>query len=170
VWDREAFETLSGRIAASSADRLVAVASNALEILDELREIRRTLADGWVEPYEAATTDIEEQIGRLVYPGFLTSVGADRLPDILRYLRAISRRLETLPDRVERDRELMERIRDLEAERDGLSDAVPDSTELIEIAWMLQELRVSAFAQTIGTKGKVSEKRIIEALERAVAP
>ena len=64
----------------------------------------------------------------------------------------------------------MGRIRELEDERDDLSDAVPNSTELIEVAWMLQELRVSAFAQTLGTKGKVSEKRIMEALARAVAP
>lgn len=170
MWDAPAFDRLATQIGASSADRLVAVASDALEILDELREIRRTLDDGSVEQYHDATEDVEGQLDRLIYPGFITAVGIDRLPDLLRYLRAISRRLEALPNRVERDRELMERIRDLETERDDLSDAVPDSTDLIDVAWMLQELRVSAFAQTIGTKGKVSEKRIREALARAVAP
>jgi len=170
VWEAAAFDRLAAQVGASSADQLVAVASDALEILDELREIRRTLDDGSVEQYHEATADVEEQVDRLIYPGFLTAVGIGRLPDLLRYLRAISRRLESLPNRIERDRELMGRIRELEDERDDLSDAVPNSTELIEVAWMLQELRVSAFAQTLGTKGKVSEKRIMEALARAVAP
>ena len=64
----------------------------------------------------------------------------------------------------------MERIRELEIERDDLSDAIPGSVELIDVAWMLQELRVSLFAQALGTKGKVSEKRITEMMQRAIAP
>ena len=122
------------------------------------------------ERYADAKWDIDEQLERLIYPGFLTGVGIDRLPDMLRYLRAISRRLETLPDRVERDRNLMDRIRELEAQRDQVSDAMPGSIELIDVAWMLQELRVSWFAQSLGTKGKVSEKRITEAMNEAMAP
>ena len=113
---------------------------------------------------------MEEQLDRLIYPGFITAVGSDRLDDLLRYVRGVQRRIEALPNRVERDQEQMERIRDLEDERDDLSDAVPDSLELIDVAWMLQELRVSSFAQALGTKGKVSEKRIIEAMAKAVEP
>jgi len=151
------------------SDLLVAVASDSLEILDELREVREATAALDGDQYVEARFDINEQLDRLIYRGFLTGVGIDRLSDMLRYIRAIARRLEALPDRVERDRELMERIRELESERDELSDAVPGSLELIDVAWMLQELRVSSFAQTLGTKGKVSEKRITEALQRAIA-
>ena len=170
VWDATSFDRLLTQIGAASPDLLVAVASDALEILDELREVRATLAGGSLAHYPDVVFDVEEQVDRLVYPGFLTAVGIERLPDIHRYVRAVSRRLEALPDRAEKDRAVMDRIRDLEAERDELSNAVPNSTQLIEVAWMLQELRVSVFAQSIGTKGKISEKRILEALERAVAP
>jgi ATP-dependent helicase HrpA len=64
----------------------------------------------------------------------------------------------------------MERVQDLEAERDDLSEAMAGSDELVGIAWMLQELRVSLFAQELGTEGRISEKRVREALARAVAP
>ena len=111
----------------------------------------RTLAG---DHYADARSDINEQLDRLIYPGFLTGVGIDRLSDMLRYIRAITRRLEALPDRVERDRELMERIRELETERDDLSDAMPGSIELIDVAWMLQELRVSSFAQGAWHQGQ----------------
>jgi ATP-dependent helicase HrpA len=59
---------------------------------------------------------------------------------------------------------MMDRARRLENEYERLADLLPSSPELIEVAWMLQELRVSYFAQALGTKGKISEKRIDHAL------
>ncbi|MEA2023528.1 MAG: ATP-dependent RNA helicase HrpA [Actinomycetota bacterium] len=170
VWSRQAFERLLAITREDTEEGLVAVASDALEILDEVRTVRAAMDDLVGDRYTPAVADMEEQIGRLLYPGFLTSVGIDRLPDLIRFVQAIGRRIEQLPDHVDRDRERMERVQDLEEERDDLSDAMPGSDELIEVAWMLQELRVSLFAQGIGTKGKVSEKRVVEAMERAVAP
>jgi ATP-dependent helicase HrpA len=170
VWSRDAFEQLRRTVESETHDLLVAVAAESLEILDELREIREVMATLTGERFADARWDIDEQLDRLIYPGFLTGVGIDRLPDMVRYLRAISRRLETLPDRVERDHDLMVRIQELEAERDQLSSAIPGSIELIDVGWMLQELRVSLFAQNLGTKGKVSEKRIAEAMNKAIAP
>ena len=170
VWNSEAFERLLRIVESEAADVLLTVASDSLEILDELREVHEAVAELAGDHYADARLDINEQLNRLIYPGFLTGIGIDRLSDMLRYIRAVSRRLEALPDRLERDRELMERVRELEAERDDLSDAIPGSVELIDVAWMLQELRVSWFAQALGTKGKVSEKRIYEAMQRAIAP
>jgi len=170
VWDSQAFDQLLQMMESETSDVLVTVATDSLEILDELREVHEVMAKLSAERYADARSDINEQIDRLIYPGFLTGVGIDRLADMLRYIRAIRRRLEALPDRVDKDRELMERIRELEIERDDLSDAIPGSVALIDVAWMLQELRVSSFAQTLGTKGKVSEKRIAEAMQKAMAP
>jgi len=170
VWSSKAFDQLQRIVESETSDVLVTVAADSLEILDELREVREATELLAGDHFADAKTDINEQLDRLFYPGFLTGVGIDRLPDMLRYIRAVTRRLAALPDRVERDRELMERIRELEIERDDLSDAIPGSMELIEVAWMLQELRVSSFAQALGTKGKVSEKRITEAMQRAMAP
>ncbi len=170
VWDREAFDRLLASVRESITDVLVAVASDALEILDEVRTVRSAMARLTGDRYAPAVKDVADQLDRLIYPGFLTSVGIDRLADLNRFVQAAGRRLEQLPDHIDRDRERMERVQDLESERDELSDAMPGSVELVETAWMLQELRVSVFAQELGTKGKVSEKRVREALARAVAP
>jgi len=170
VWGREEFERLLETCREESDDVLVAVASNALEILDEVRTVRAALAIMTGDRFARAVADMEDQIGRLIYPGFLTAVGIDRLADLIRYVQAIGRRIEQLPDHVDRDRERMERVQNLEAERDDLSDAMPGSVDLIDVAWMLQELRVSLFAQGVGTKGKISEKRVAEAMASAIAP
>ena len=58
-------------------------------------------------------------------------------------------------------------VRKLEEQHDRLREALPGSASLLEVAWMLQELRVSLFAQALGTRGKVSEKRISQALTEA---
>ena len=57
----------------------------------------------------------------------------------------------------------------LEAEHERLIDALGATPELIEVAWMLQELRVSMFAQQLGTRGTVSAQRIRRALAEAIA-
>jgi ATP-dependent helicase HrpA len=120
------------------------------------------------DKFASSVADVEEQVDRLIYPGFLAGVGAGRLADVHRYLQAIERRLERLPENGERDRQMMAAVRKLEAEHDRLREAQPDSASLLEVAWMLQELRVSLFAQALGTRGKVSEKRIVEAMVRAM--
>jgi ATP-dependent helicase HrpA len=66
-----------------------------------------------------------------------------------------------------RDAELMAKVQRLEAEHDRLIDVIGPTPELTDVAWMLQELRVSFFAQTLGTSGKVSERRIEKALAHA---
>lgn len=63
----------------------------------------------------------------------------------------------------------MTRVHRLEEEYERLSDAIPESSELAEVAWMLQELRVSFFAQALGTRARVSEQRIVRALAAARA-
>jgi ATP-dependent helicase HrpA len=129
-----------------------------------LRSVYAAL-DGLDDRFAEAAADIDLQLERLVYPGFLTGVGAARLPDVHRYLEAIERRLEQLPQDPLRDGDFMARINRLEDEHDRLREALPPSPELIAVAWMLEELRVSFFAQSLGTNGKVSEKRIEKALD-----
>ena len=168
VWDAVAFEGLLAATRDELDESLTAVARTSLEILDTLQSVLTALAR-MSGQFGSSVADIEEQIERLVYPGFLAGVGAGRLPDVHRYLRAVERRLEQLPEDAERDQQRLASVRKLEAEHDRLRDALGDSVSVLEIAWMLQELRVSVFAQALGTRGKVSEKRIAEALARAVA-
>jgi ATP-dependent helicase HrpA len=163
VWDGVAFEALLAVTRDNLYAGLTAVAEASLLILGTLRSVRIALVRV-PDKFESSAADVEEQVDRLIYPGFVTGVGAGRLSDVHRYLQAIERRLEQLPENAERDRRRMAAVRRLEDEHDRLREALPDSASLMEVAWMLQELRVSLFAQALGTRGKVSEKRIAQAL------
>jgi ATP-dependent helicase HrpA len=97
-----------------------------------------------------------------VYPGFVAATGAARLPDLVRYLNAAERRLERLPSAPAQDRDRQAVVNELEAEYRARRDALPDRGR--EVRWMLEELRVSQFAQGLGVRGPVSAKRIRRAL------
>jgi ATP-dependent helicase HrpA len=88
------------------------------------------------------------------------------LGDVDRYLRAIERRLDVLPDKPQRDAELMARCRSVEAEFDDLAATVAPSADVEALAWSLEELRVSSFAQHLRTPTPVSEKRIRKEIHR----
>ena len=102
----------------------------------------------------------------------MTAAGYRRLPHLTRYLRGIERRLDKLPENPARDAANMgaahrveqayqQALADLPAARRLRGDA-----DVTEIRWMLEELRVSLFAQTLGTAVPVSENRILGALGR----
>ncbi|MBO0876794.1 MAG: ATP-dependent RNA helicase HrpA, partial [Pseudonocardia sp.] len=122
---------------------------------------------------EPSLADVRDQLAALVHPGFVAATGAARLPDLVRYLRAAARRLETLPRAPERDRDWMVRVHEVRAAYDELLAAVPPDHALdpgvAEIRWMIEELRVSFFAQGLRTRYPVSEKRIYRAIDAQYA-
>jgi ATP-dependent helicase HrpA len=93
----------------------------------------------------------------------------DRLPDLLRYRTAVQRRLDALPGATDRDRERLTRVEQVEREHAtwfaGLHPERRDDAEVRSVRWMLEELRVSLFAQQLGTPSPVSEKRIYRAMD-----
>ena len=80
------------------------------------------------------------------------------------YLKGIRVRLDKLPDRVVQDSQLMTKCRTLEADFDAYAEQLAPSAELEDLNWQLEEFRIATFAQQVGTKEKVSEKRIRAAL------
>jgi ATP-dependent helicase HrpA len=113
---------------------------------------------------------MRRQLRGLVFPGFVGDAGVRRLGDVLRYLEAMERRLDKLAHGTRRDQELMGRVQQLEAEYEDLCDARPRSPEVEAVGWMLEELRVSLFAQTLGTAHPVSEQRIRREMDRLRSP
>ena len=104
--------------------------------------------------------DIKDQINALVYPGFLNELNLEEVRQYPRYLKAISKRLERLNGDAHKDRGLRLQIQDL---WDGYKAVVKKhgmTEELKEFRWMLEEFRVSLFAQDLGTAYPVSEKRL----------
>ncbi|HEX8802857.1 MAG TPA: DUF3418 domain-containing protein, partial [Acidimicrobiales bacterium] len=120
-----------------------------------------------------AVDDVRAQLARLVAPGFVTEAGLARLLDVRRYLEAVRLRLDKVGARPDRDRALMVRVRALEhafaESRAALPPERRDAPDVVAVRWMLEELRVSFFAQVLGTPQPVSEQRVRRALA-ALAP
>ena len=112
-----------------------------------------------------AFSDIKAQLSGLIYPGFVQKSGYDRLPDLQRYLQAIDKRIDKLAQDVNRDRAAMLRVEQVQQAYQQLLAKLPKSKpisdEIAEIRYMIEELRVSLFAQQLGTKYQVSDKRIL---------
>lgn len=124
------------------------------------------------EHLRASLDDARNQLGRLVRPGFVATAGADRLPDLDRYVTALVRRLEKLPESPRRDQLDLQPIRTLEQYYGQLLDALTPSQmtrRVTDVGWQLEELRVGTFAQSIGARGGVSAKRIRREIDRLFA-
>ena len=107
-----------------------------------------------------AHADVRAQLEALVGPGFVTRAGADRLPDLRRYVRAMKRRLDQVGSDPERDRVRMREIHQLQA---AAQKSPPPVAE--EARWLIEELRVSLFAQSLGTRQPVSVQRLWRLIE-----
>ena len=116
----------------------------------------------------AAAADARAQFAELIYPRFVSETGLRRLPDLVRYLRALSRRLEVAAQDPARDAErtvTVRRVTDAYQQAvAALGPARRQDADVRAVRWMIEELRVSLFAQMLGTSGPVSEKRIQAAL------
>jgi ATP-dependent helicase HrpA len=166
VWDEAGFEALREAVDAGVVDTTVYVATVVGGILVVAHGIEDRLDAVTAAPLLAAATDLRRQLRGLVFPGFVGVAGVRRLGDVLRYLEAMERRLDKLASGTRRDAELMARVQALEAEYRRLADAVPGDAGVEAVRWMLEELRVSLFAQTLGTAHPVSEPRIRREMDR----
>ena len=164
AWDEAGFARLRDHVAGSLAERTLAVVGQIVAILDARRAVERRLETVAGAPFEPARRDVQRQLVRLLPAGFAATAGAARLPDVERYLRAADRRLERLPDALATDRDRMAAVHELEdlyyQRLETWPRGTPLPSELREVKWLLEELRVAQFAQGIGTRGQVSSKRI----------
>jgi ATP-dependent helicase HrpA len=169
AWDEAGFARLRERVAGDLAETTLDVVRRVARVLDAEREVRRRLEPLVTEPLVPARRDVERQLRRLLPPGFVAATGVARLPDVERYLRAAARRLERLPDVVAADRDRMRVVHELEDAYERRLEEWPRGrplpAALRDLRWALEELRVSFFAQGLGTRGPVSAKRIRRVLE-----
>ena len=169
AWDEAGFTRLLEAARASLAARTADVVALAARALGEAHQVETSLAGTPSPPVRAAFADLRAQLSGLLYPGFIAATGARRLPDLVRYLRGMSRRLEKMPEALGRDAERMAVVAQVTADyRQTLADLPParrDDPDVRDVRWMIEELRVSLFAQTLGTPGPVSERRIERALD-----
>ncbi len=170
AWDEAGFTRLLEAARANLAARTADVVALAARALGEAHQVETSLAGTPSPPVRAAFADLRAQLSGLIYPGFIAATGARRLPDLVRYLRGMSRRLEKMPEALGRDAERMAVVAQVTADYEQtLADLPParrDDPDVRDVRWMIEELRVSLFAQALGTSGPVSERRIERALDQ----
>jgi ATP-dependent helicase HrpA len=169
AWDAAGFAKLVASGSAHLTGVLVDVVAAVVEVLNAATDVRSRLGSLSGPLVAASVSDVRSQLDSLVYPGFVTGVGASRLADVTRYLRAASRRLETVAQQPSRDQDWMARVHDVQGAYQELLSSLPPGRPVpepvSEIRWMIEELRVSFFAQSLGTRYSVSEKRIHRAID-----
>jgi ATP-dependent helicase HrpA len=168
AWDAAGFARLQAAARARLAPLAAGAAGQAAELVAAAVALDARLAAPRPAALQPAVEDMRAQVRRLVRPGFVTSSGVGRLRDLARYLDAVRVRLDKLGDRPGRDRELMEAARSVEQRYADVMDALPRARhgdpDVIDARWMLEELRVSFFAQVLGTARPVSAQRVRRAL------
>ncbi len=150
-----------------------ALFATAVEWLRLVEEVLDAYADlsPWLEPplmgYARANyDDLREQLDALVYPGFVRETLKSRVAHLPRYLKAMRLRAERLRQDATRDQARMLTVRGywrdyLKLKASGEADAAA----LDELRWLIEELRVSLFAQELKTAETVSPKRLNKLLE-----
>lgn len=177
VRDPEAFETLVAAARDAHEDRVYQILSHVVRALEASAEADAAVRSHPQASLKETTRDVASHGTTLLYEGFVSATPASTLPHLGRYLRAGAVRIEraaSSPGALARDLEDMDRIHQAEAEiaatREALErrpyDALRDAA-LTQARWMAEELRVSMFAQTLGTPNKVSMKRLLGVLAGA---
>jgi ATP-dependent helicase HrpA len=172
--DEAAFDALVAT-ARTDLHRLTVDAVQKVEaVLTQAREVAVAIGAAPARRVpEAAVADLRRQMTGLLHRGFVAASGRRRLPDVVRYLRAMAYRLEKLPANAARDELWMRQVAAVTAEYEQLRARVPSTgapdDPVARVRWMIEELRVGLFAQGIGTPRPVSEQRVYKAIDQLIA-
>ncbi|OYN91238.1 ATP-dependent RNA helicase HrpA [Parenemella sanctibonifatiensis] len=171
VRDQASFTELADRVRASNADRMQAIVNGAGEAIELHREVS-----------EAATTlpaslslladDLGQQLPNLVFDGFLGSIPLPWRAEIPRYLKAARHRIEQAKASPARESQSYDNVMAVEDAYADLCVACPPGplpADVVELGWLIEELRVGTFAQQLGTRETVSRKRLLKRIEELTA-
>ena len=172
IFTHAKYSELYEHVRAELIETVFDVTKLVAEILSEATALKKAIKKATSLTTMHAVSDVKAQMENLVYPGFVAKTGYDQLVHIPRYLKAAQVRLTKLGPNLHRDNQLMLTVQDLEDSYDNAVKSLPAGTivpdALRRVNWMIEELRVSFFAQELGTAYTVSEKRIAKAQREAL--
>ncbi|CAI9415748.1 ATP-dependent RNA helicase HrpA [Nocardioides sp. T2.26MG-1] len=170
VRDEAAYLALRAEAARDQEAHLRAVMGDVIRVLDAWRRAEKALSGRADMAALPALTEMRAQLGRLVHRGFVGEAGPAQLRRYPVYLAALEQRRERLSGQVNRDRQLMDQLTDLQDAYlhrvEALPAGRPPGEHLRQVRWMLEEYRVSLWAQQLGTPYPVSDQRIRRSLTR----
>jgi ATP-dependent helicase HrpA len=169
--DESAFAALATELDDVLGERIGQVRADVLKVLDAWRRTEKQISGRAELVTLAAMQDMRAQVARLVSRGFVADAGPDQLRRFPTYLAAVDQRRERLDSQVARDAQLMAQVADLQEsylhQVAALPEGRPPGAALRRVRWMLEEYRISLWAQQLGTAYSVSDQRIRKALTEA---
>ncbi|MET7694129.1 ATP-dependent RNA helicase HrpA [Streptomyces sp. NPDC005483] len=169
AWDEESYRKLYDKVRAEIVDTTVRTVGQVQQVLAAWQACERRLKAVRSPALLANLADVRKQLDALVKPGFVTATGLRRLPDLMRYLVAADRRLQQMATNVQRDTTRMEKVHEMQDEYAWLLEQLPQGRpvpqQVLDVRWMIEELRVSYFAHALGTAYPISDKRIVKAID-----
>ncbi len=173
VWNGEDFAKLADRVRADLGDTLAEILDKSARVLVLWRKVSKKVKGTTSLAVLPSLNDVQGQLGDLVGEGFVTRTGLARLDDLHRYLRGVEYRLNKLPENPRRDQVNMSKVEQMRQAVAKLRGSLPPGRaadpDVAELRWMLEEYRVSLFAQELRTAYPVSDKRILKAVEAVKA-
>ncbi|MEW1981804.1 ATP-dependent RNA helicase HrpA [Citricoccus sp. NPDC079358] len=167
------FRRLFTTVRAELIDTVFAVTAIVEQVLSRATQVRKELKGTVSLAMAPALNDIKAHLEQLVFPGFVAATGWAHLQHLPRYLQGMLRRIEKLKagGQVQRDARDMAVVQGLEDAFDAEVQKLPAGRStppaLDAVRWLIEELRISYFAQDLGTAVSVSEKRVRQALKQA---
>lgn len=169
--EKAAYQKAHEHLRAEIADLVLAVAKQVERILTLSNQVNKKLKGKSSFELIQAQSDVKQQMSELIFKGFVTKFGVNKLADIERYIQGIDRRLEKLATDPVRDRLNRDQVQKLTEQvsgaLEGLYDDGPHNPAAWQIKWMIEELRISLFAQNLGTAYPISAKRISQFIQQS---
>lgn len=173
IWQRSEFVEACSRFQGRILDQTYQTIALVVTVLEELKTARQAIASVKSLAVLSQVADASAQLDALIWApgsgtGFIARTGLKQLARLPIYLRAVTHRMQQLQQQAGRDRVAMQEISTLTAAYQERGGSLPHSAtadpQLTRVRWLLEELRVSLFAQQLGTAEKVSGQRIRKAL------
>jgi ATP-dependent helicase HrpA len=164
VWDEATYTALRETARRELAERASGVLQQTSRVLADWREADRLLHGRVDLAVLPSMNDMRQHLGRLITRGFVADAGAAALRHYPRYLAALAERRRRLDESVARDVDLMARVGEFqqgwEQRMAALPAGRPPGAGLEQLRWLIEEYRVSLWAQHLGTAAPVSDTRL----------
>ena len=176
VRDRSSFDDLTQRVRDLHEDQVYSIIEVVVRAMESWAQLQDTLATADAPAYSSLREDVERTANSLVFDGFIAATPIERLRNLPRYIQAQSLRVRKAlrsPSDLARDERSAQALAQVDEELRELRDLMDTrpfdarhASAFEELLWMREELRVSLFAQELGTARKISPQRMLAAIDR----